>query len=152
MERVYSIEEKVRLIVEEFFDDIKAKEPFYSCLDDYSFRLKAKLSELLTQLMPDYESANRSFDSALLGIYTYLEKRINVANLEDRKELERLIKALEETNRVLMSFMYDERIKDKGTLSKVAGSIRDWAEALSVEFKRKFSSFWTKLKSLFGKR
>ena len=47
MEKVYSIEERVVLIVEEFLDNVKEKEPFAYYLEDYRFMLRAKLVEPL---------------------------------------------------------------------------------------------------------
>ena len=151
MDKVYSIEERVILIVKEFTQDIGGKEPFPSLLSDYSFRLKAKLVELVNQFPSDANARNSAFDSALDGILKSLEEAINRANLEDKKELERLIKTLEKTNEVLKEFLYSDQIKDKQTLSKVSGRIGEWIERLRLEFNRRFGGLLNRIKSLFGR-
>ncbi|RMH04245.1 MAG: hypothetical protein D6699_04295 [Aquificota bacterium] len=151
MDRVYSIEERVILIVREFVHDLKGKEPFPSHLSDYSFRLRAKLVELVNQFPSDANARNFAFDSALEGILKSLESAINGANLEDKKEIERLIQTLEKTNEVLKNFLYSDQIRDKQTLSKVSGKIGEWIEGLRMELNRRFGGLWNRIKSLFGK-
>ncbi len=151
MEKIYSIEERVVLIVEEFFTDLSSKEPFPSLLSEYRFRLKSKLVELINQFPTDMQARNASFDSALEGILKSLEETINKTNLENKEELRRLIRALEETNEVLKEFLYGDSIRDKSFLSKASGRIGNWVESLSMEFKRRFGGLINRIKSLFGR-
>ena len=150
MEKIYSIEERVVLIVEEFTRDLSSKDPFPSHLSDYRFKLKAKLVELVNQLS-DMQARNATFDSALEGISKSLENTINRANLENIEELKRLIKTLEETNEVLKEFLYGDSIRDKSLLSKTTGKIGEWIENLSIELKRRHGGFFNFIKSLFGR-
>lgn len=151
MDRIYSIEERVVLIVREFFTDISSKEPFPAQLSGYRFTLKSKLVELLEQFPTDQRARNASFDSAVEGILRSLEEAINRANFENREELKRLIKALEETNEVLKEFLYSDKIADKTLLSKTVGKIGEWIEKLSLEFRRRFGGLISRIKALFGK-
>ncbi len=151
MDRIYSIEERVVLIVEEFFQDLPSKEPFPSLLSEYRFRLKSKLVELINQFPTDTQARNASFDSALEGILKSLEQAINKANFENKEELKRLIRALEETNEVLKEFLFTDHIRDKSLLSKTSGRIGEWVENLRMEFKRRFGGFINFIKSILGK-
>ncbi|MCS6998170.1 MAG: hypothetical protein RMH93_03010 [Aquificaceae bacterium] len=151
MEKIYSIEERVILLVEEFLTDLSSKEPFPSLLSEYRFNLRSKLIQLLSQFPNDAQARNASFDSALEGIVKSLEEAINRANLQEKKELMRLIKTLEETNEVLKEFLYGDQIRDKSVLSKVSGRIGEWAEKLNIEFRRRFGGLINRIKSLFGR-
>ncbi len=148
MEKDYSIEEKVVIIVKDFMEDIKTKEPFNFQLMDYRLRLKSKLMELLTQLISDRQFATVSFNSALEGMERYLEDRINRIDLECEEELRRTIRALEETNEVLKEFLYRDEVKDKGVLSRVSGRIGQWVSTLDLELKRRFGGILRKIKKL----
>ncbi len=150
MEKIYSIEERVVLIVQEFVSDLE-REPFPSLLSEYRFRLRSKLVELINQFPTDAGARNASFDSALEGILKSFEERINKANLENKRELERIIRTLEETNEVLKEFLYGEQIKDKSVLSKVSGRLGEWSERLKLEFRRRFGGILNRIKSLFGR-
>ncbi len=150
MDRIYSIEERVVLIVKEFTEDLDKKEPFPSHLSEYRFRLKSKLVELINQFT-DPQMRNASFDSALEGIMKSLEEAINHLDLQDREKLHRFIRSLEETNEVLKEFLYGDQIRDKSVLSKVSGRIGEWIENLRMEFKRRHGGLLNFLKSLFGK-
>ncbi|MFN3471269.1 MAG: hypothetical protein ACK4ZR_01510 [Aquificaceae bacterium] len=150
MEKVYSIEERVVLIVKEFIQDLSGKEPFPSYLSEYRFKLKAKLLELTNQLT-DPQTRNATFDNALEGIIKSLEEAINRANFDNKEELKRLIKSLEETNEVLKEFLYKDQIRDKSFLSKVVGRIGEWIEGLRVEFNRRHGGLISFIKSLFGR-
>lgn len=151
MEKIYSIEERVVLIVEDFFKELPSKEPFPSELSNYRFMLKSKLVELINQFPTDMQARNASFDSALEGILRSLEEVINRANLEDKEELKRLIRALEETKEVLQEFLYTDQIRDKSLLSKTTGKIGEWIEKLNVEFRRRFGGIINRIKSLFSR-
>ncbi|WP_448588110.1 hypothetical protein [Thermocrinis sp.] len=148
MEKIYSVEQKVVLLVEEFFEDIKNKEPFAYHLEEYRFRLRSKLFELLTQFT-DSRSANASFDTAIEGILAYIEKRINRIDLENERELRRFLEALEKTNELLKEFLEGDKIKDKSVLSKVSGRIGTLAEELRMEIRRRFGGIFGKIKKLF---
>jgi hypothetical protein len=142
MEKVYSIEERVVLIVEEFLDNVKEKEPFAYYLEDYRFRLRAKLVELL---------ATPAFDSALEGMLKCIEARINKLDLENEKELRRVLEAVEKTNELLKEFLEGDKVKDKSVLSKVSGRLGTIAEELRLEVNRRFGGLFNRIKKLFGR-
>lgn len=150
MDKVYSIEERVVLIVKEFTEDLDKKEPFPSHLSEYRFRLKSKLVELINQFT-DPQMRNTSFDSALEGIMKSLEEVITQTDFQNKENLHRLIRSLEETNEVLKEFLYGDQIRDKSVLSKVSGKIGEWVENLKMEFKRRHGGLLNFIKSLFGK-
>jgi len=150
MERILSVEEKVVLIVEEFFENIESKEPFAYHLEDYRFRLRSKLLELLTQFT-DSKSANASFDSALEGILVCVEKRLNSVDFENEKELRRFLEAVEKTNELLKEFLEGDRIKDKSVLSKVSGKLGMLAEELRLEINKRFGGLLKRIKRFFRK-
>lgn len=147
MDRILSIEDRVLILVEEFCNHLEV-EPFESALQDYRFRLRSKLVELLTQAK-DPQMINAGLDNALEGIQRYFEERINRADLSKEKELSRLIKVLTVTHQILSELMYDEKIKDKGTLSKVVGTLGQMLENLRLEYQRRFGGILRKLKRLF---
>ncbi len=151
MEKIYSIEERVIIIVKEFMDDINSKEPFNLEISEYRFRLRSKLIELINQFSTDAQTMNASFNAALIGIERYLEDRINRTNLDSEKELKRIISALDETNQVLKEFLYKDSIKDKSYLSKLSGKIGYWVEILNLEFKRRFGGIFSKIRKILGK-
>ena len=144
MDKVYSIEERIVLIVEEFFEDIHRKEPFAQHLEDYRFRLRSKLIELLAQ-----QTDSRGFDSAINGIMACIERQINRIDLENEKELRRVLETLEKTNELLKEFLEGDRIKDKTVLSKVSGRLGTLTEELRMEINRRFGGLLKKLKRLF---
>ncbi|MCS7171393.1 MAG: hypothetical protein N3D14_04820 [Aquificaceae bacterium] len=150
MEKIYSIEERVVLIVEDFISELTSKEPFPSLLSEYRFNLRSKLLQLLSQFPNDQQARNVSFDSAMEGILKSFEEAINRADLGNKEELKRLIRTLEETNEVLKEFLYGDQIRDKSQLSKVSGKIGQWVESLNVEFRRRFGGIINRIKSLFG--
>ncbi|MEZ0361125.1 MAG: hypothetical protein ABWK04_04385 [Hydrogenobacter sp.] len=149
MDRVPSIEDSLVSIVENFFKDIDKKEPFYMELSQYRFSLKSKLTQILSQFAGDYETGSKSFNSAVEATWKALEDAINKLNLENEKELERATKVLEQTNEVLKEFLYEDRIKDKGSLSAVSGRIGDTLERLSYEMRRR-SGLIKRIKKLLG--
>ena len=151
MYKIYSIEERVLLIVKDFMDNINLKEPFVYELSQYRFRLRAKLLEILNQLSNDTDIANKSFNSALEGIERYLEERINRIDLNSEEETKRVLRALEETNVVLKEFLYKDIIKDKSTLSRVSGKIGQWTQAIELEVKGRFGGILRRIKKLFGR-
>lgn len=151
MDKIYSIEERVVLIVEEFMKDLGSKEPFPSHLSEYRFRLKSKLVELVNQFPTDIQARNSSFDSAVGGILKSLEEAINRLDFENKEELRRLIKSLEETNEILKEFLYGEQIKDKSVLSRVSGKIGEWVENLQMEFRRRYGGIINFIKSFFNR-
>ncbi|WP_333785217.1 hypothetical protein [Thermocrinis sp.] len=150
MEKILSIEERVVLIVEEFFKDIKDKEPFAFYLEDYRFKLRSKLIELLSQFT-DSRSANVSFDRAMEGMLAYLEKRLDSIDFENETELRRFLEAVEKTNELLKEFLEGDRIKDKSVLSKVSGRLGLLAEELRMEINRRFGGLLRRIKRLFGR-
>ncbi len=142
MEKVHSVEEKVILIIEEFLEGVKEKEPFAYHLEDYRFRLRAKLVELL---------ATPAFDSALEGMLRSIEDRIDKLDLENEKEVRRVLEAVEKTNELLKEFLEGDKVKDKSVLSKVSGRLGTIAQELRMEINRRFGGLLRKIKKLFGR-
>ncbi|MCI4459052.1 MAG: hypothetical protein JHC21_05480 [Thermocrinis sp.] len=142
MKKVYSIEERIVLIVGEFLDNVKEKEPFVCYLEDYRFRLRAKLVELL---------ATPAFDSALEGMLKCVEAHINKLDLENEKELRRILEAVEKTNELLKEFLEGDRVKDKAMLSKVSGRLGTIAEELRLEINRRCEGLLDRIRKLFGR-
>ncbi len=142
MEKVHSVEERVILIIEEFLEGVKEKEPFAYHLEDYRFRLRAKLVELL---------ATPAFDSALEGMLKSIEDRIDKLDLENEKEVRRVLEAVEKTNELLKEFLEGDKVKDKSVLSKVSGRLGTIAQELRMEINRRFGGLLRKIKKLFGR-
>lgn len=149
MDRVLSIEDSVVSIVKDFFRDIDKREPFYTELTQYKFMLKSKLTQILSQFGGDYETGSKSFSSGVEAIWKALEDVVNKVDLEKEKQLERVIQALDATSQVLKEFLYDERIKDKETLSTLLGRIGETTDRLSYEMRRR-TNILKRIKKLFG--
>ncbi|RLJ70134.1 hypothetical protein BCF55_0398 [Hydrogenivirga caldilitoris] len=150
MNEVQSMEDRVVVIVEEFFKDIDKKEPFETELMDFRLRLRAKLLEVITAFPTEPDVANRSLDYALDGIERVIKKEIDQINLESEEVLYRTIKTFQIMNEVLKEFMQEDRVKDKRRLSSITGFIGNTVEKLKSEYKKRFSGFLTSLKRLFG--
>jgi hypothetical protein len=149
MDKVYSIEDSITMIVEGFFKDIDKKEPFNTELSQYVFMLKSKLLQILSQFSGDYETGSKSLNSAVEALGRALENAINGIDLQQEEQLERAVKALEGTSQLLKELLYDERVKDKETLSLVTSKIGDMVEKLGYEVRRR-SSLIKRIKRLFG--
>jgi hypothetical protein len=149
MDKVYSIEDSITMIVEGFFKDIDKKEPFNTELSQYVFMLKSKLLQILSQFSGDYETGSKSLNSAVEALGKALENAINGIDLQQEEQLERAVKALEGTSQLLKELLYDERVKDKETLSLVTSKIGDMVEKLGYEVRRR-SSLIKRIKRLFG--
>lgn len=149
MDKVYSIEDSITMIVEGFFKDIDKKEPFNTELSQYVFMLKSKLLQILSQFSGDYETGSKSLNSAVEALGRSLENAINGIDLQQEEQLERAVKALEGTSQLLKELLYDERVKDKETLSLVTSKIGDMVEKLGYEVRRR-SSLIKRIKRLFG--
>ncbi len=149
MDKVYSIEDNITMIVEGFFKDIDKKEPFNTELSQYVFMLKSKLLQILSQFSGDYETGSKSLNSAVEALGRALENAINGIDLQQEEQLERAVKALEGTSQLLKELLYDERVKDKETLSLVTSKIGDMVEKLGYEVRRR-SSLIKRIKRLFG--
>ncbi len=150
MEGVPSMEERVVIIVEEFFKDIDKKEPFETQLMDFRLRFRAKLLEIITSFPTDPEVANRSLDYALEGIEKVIKKEIDKVNLESEENLFRTVRILQTINEVLKEFMHEDRVKDKRRLSSLTGLIGNTIERLKAEYKKRFGGFFATIKRLFG--
>ncbi|MFN3814317.1 MAG: hypothetical protein ACK4SM_06820 [Aquificaceae bacterium] len=149
MERIPSIEDRFFTLLKDFFKDIHKREPFAMELSQYKLNLKSKLLEIIDQFTPDYETSNKSFNSALEALDRFFSDSINKLDLENEKELKRYIQALEETNQVVKEFLYESSLKDKSVLSRVSGKIGEMVEMLSYQ-QRKRSSLFRKLKKALG--
>ena len=150
MEGVPSMEERVVVIVEEFFKDIDGKEPFETELMDFRLRFRAKLLEIITSFPTDPEVANRSLDYSLDGIERVIKSEIDKINLESEEVLYRTIKTLREINEVLKEFMHEDRVRDKRKLSSLTGYIGNSVEKLKSEYKKRFGGLLAGIKRLFG--
>ncbi len=150
MEGVPSMEERVVIIVEEFFKDIDKKEPFETQLMDFRLRFRAKLLEIITSFPTDPEVANRSLDYSLDGIERVIKSEIDKINLESEEVLYRTIKTLREINEVLKEFMHEDRVRDKRKLSSLTGYIGNSVEKLKSEYKKRFGGLLAGIKRLFG--
>ncbi len=150
MEGVPSMEDRVVVIVEEFFRDIEKKEPFDTELMDFRLRFRAKLLEIITSFPTEPEVANRSLDYSLDAIERVIKEEIDKINLESEEALYRTIKTLKEINEVLKEFMHEDRVKDKRKLSSLTGFIGNTVERLKSEYKNRFGGLIAGIKRLFG--
>ncbi|MGC8852260.1 MAG: hypothetical protein ACP5P0_01495 [Hydrogenobacter sp.] len=149
MDRVYSIEDSITMIVENFFKDIDKKEPFNTELSQYVFTLKSKLLQISSQFSGDYDTGSKSLNSAVEALGKAIEKAVNSIDLQQEKQLERALKALESTNQLLKEFLYDPRVKDKETISMITGKVGEMVENLNYEIRRR-SSFIKRIRKLLG--
>ncbi len=149
MDRVYSIEDSIKMIVENFFKDIDKKEPFNTELSQYVFTLKSKLLQISSQFSGDYDTGSKSLNSAVEALGKAIEKAVNSIDLQQEKQLERALKALESTNQLLKEFLYDPRVKDKETISMITGKVGEMVENLNYEIRRR-SSFIKRIRKLLG--
>ncbi len=144
------MEERVVVIVEEFFKDIDRKEPFETQLMEFKLRFRAKLLEIVTSFPTDPDIANRSLDYALEGIEKVVKKEVDNVNLESEEALYRSVKALQTINEVLKEFMQEDRVRDKRRLSTLTGFIGNSIEKLKGEYKKRFGGFLAGIKRIFG--
>jgi len=150
MEGVPSMEERLVVIVEEFFKDIDKKEPFETELMDFRLRFRAKLLEIVTSFPTDPEVANRSLDYTLDGIERVIKKEIDSLNLESEEVMFRTIRTLRVVNEVLKEFMHEDRVRDKRKLSSITGFIGNSVERLKSEYKKRFGGLIAGIKRLLG--
>ena len=150
MEGVPSMEERLVVIVEEFFKDIDKKEPFETELMDFRLRFRAKLLEIITSFPTDPEVANRSLDYTLDVIERIIKKEIDSLNLESEEVMFRTIRTLKVVNEVLKEFMHEDRVRDKRKLSSITGFIGNAVERLKSEYKKRFGGLVASIKRLFG--
>jgi hypothetical protein len=107
------------------------------------------LLQILSQFSGDYETGSKSLNSAVEALGRALENAINGIDLQQEEQLERAVKALEGTSQLLKELLYDEKVKDKETLSLVTSKIGDMVEKLGYEVRRR-SSLIKRIKRLFG--
>ena len=150
MEEARSMEDRVVLIVKEFFRDIEAKDPFESELMDFRFKFRAKLLEIITSFPTDEEVANRSLNYALDGIDKAIKEEIDKINLESEEIMFRTIRTLRVVNEVLKEFMHEDRVRDKRKLSGITGYIGNTVERLKSEYKKRFGGLFAGIKRLLG--
>ena len=144
------MEDRVVVIVEEFFRDIDTKEPFETELMDFRLRFRAKLLEIITSFPTDPEVANRSLDYTLDGIERIVRQEIDNINLESEEVMYRTIRALKVMNEVLKEFMQEDRVRDKRKLSSITGFIGNTVERLKSEYRKRFGGLIAGIKRLFG--
>ncbi len=144
------MEDRVVVIVEEFFRGIDTKEPFETELMDFRLRFRAKLLEIITSFPTDPEVANRSLDYTLDGIERIVRQEIDNINLESEEVMYRTIRALKVMNEVLKEFMQEDRVRDKRKLSSITGFIGNTVERLKSEYRKRFSGLIAGIKRLFG--
>jgi len=145
-----SMEDRVIVIVREFFEDIEKKEPFETQLMDFRLRFRAKLLEIVTSFPTEEEIASRSLDYALEGIERILREEMEKVNLESEESLYRSIRILNTMNDVLKEFMRENRVNDKRRLSHLTGYIGKSVERLRHEYKKRFGGFLSGIKKLLG--
>ena len=150
MDRVPSIEDRIIVIVEEFFSDISSREPFETELIEFRLRLRAKLLEIVTSFPTDPDVASRSLNQAIEGMEGVIKKSIDDINLDSEEALYRSVKTLETINEILKEFLLDNKIKDKKGISSLSGFIGNAVEKLRKEYKRRFGGFLRSLKRLLG--
>jgi hypothetical protein len=80
-----------------------------------------------------------------------IEARINKLDLENEKELRRVLEAVEKTNELLKEFLEGDKVNDKSVLSKVSGRLGTITEELRLEVNRRFGGFLNRIKKLFGR-
>ena len=144
------MEDRVVVIVEEFFRGIDTKEPFETELMDFRLRFRAKLLEIITSFPTDPEVANRSLDYTLDGIERIVRQEIDNINLESEEVMYRTIRALKVMNEVLKEFMQEDRVRDKRKLSSITGFIGNTVERLKSEHRKRFGGLIAGIKRLFG--
>lgn len=145
-----SMEDRVVIMVREFFEDIEKKEPFETQLMDFRLRFRAKLLEIVTSFPTEPEIASRSLDYALEGIERILKEEMEKVNLESEESLYRTIQTLKTVNEVLKEFMQENRVNDKRRLSYLTGYIGKMVERLRHEYKKRFGGILSSLKKLLG--
>ena len=150
MDGVQSMEDRVVLIVREFFEDIDRKEPFQTQLMEFRLRFRAKLLEIVTSYPTNPELANRTLDYALDAVERVIKEEIEKVNLESERSLYRTIETLKVVNEVLKEFMHEDRVNDKRKLSSITGFIGNAVEKLKQEYRSRFGGFIRSIKRLLG--
>ncbi len=150
-DRVLSMEDKVIIIVREFFEGLDRSEPFENNLVDFKLKLKAKLLEVITSYPTDMKYANRCFDSVLDGVDKTIDQFLNELDVENEEVMLRFIKTLEGINDILKEFLYENRLQDKRKVSSLSGKISNTVQKLKLMWNKKFGGFIRKIKSIFGK-
>ncbi len=150
-DKVLSMEDRVILIVREFFEEIDRAEPFENNLVDFKLKLKAKMLEVITAYPTDNSYANRSFDTVLEGVDKTIDEFLNKLDTENEEAMLRFIKTLEGINEILKEFLYEDRIQDKKRVSSLSGKISNTVQKLRLMWNKKFGGILRKIKSLFGK-
>ncbi len=150
MNNVQSMEDRVILIVREFFDEIDKKEPFQTELMDFRLRFRAKLLEIVTSYPTNPELANRTLNYAVEAVERIIREEVEKVNLEDEESLYRTIETLKVVNEVLKEFMQEDRVKDKRKLSSLTGFIGGSIERLRREYRQRFGGILNSIKRLFG--
>ncbi len=150
MNNVQSMEDRVILIVREFFDEIDKKEPFQTELMDFRLRFRAKLLEIVTSYPTNPELANRTLNYAVEAVERIIREEVEKVNLEDEESLYRTIETLKVVNEVLKEFMQEDRVKDKRKLSSLTGFIGGSIEKLRREYRQRFGGILNSIKRLFG--
>ncbi len=150
MDNVQSMEDRVVLIVKEFFEDIDRKEPFQTQLMEFRLRFRAKLLEIVTSYPTNPELANRTLDYALEAIERVVKEELDKVNLESETSLYRTIETLKVVNEVLKEFMHEDRVNDKRKLSSITGFIGNAVERLKQEYRNRFGGLIKSIKRMLG--
>ena len=151
MDRVPSVSDRVVLIVEEFFAEIPNKDAFETELTEFKLRLRAKLLEIVTSFPTDPEVANTAFNQAVEGMEEIVRKSIDSLDHDSEVHLLRAMKTLETLNEILKEFLYEDRVKDKKSLSSLSGYIGGVLEKLRKEYKRRFGGLLNTIKRWLGR-
>ncbi|GEM_PF-682286 len=150
MEKVPGIEDRVIVIVEEFFKDIETKDPFENELVEFRLKLRAKLLEVVTSFPTQPEIANRSLNYAVEGMESIIKKSVEGVNLDSEEHIYRAVRTLETVNEILKEFMLDNKIKDKKSISNLSGYVGNAVERLRREYRKRFGGFTRWIKRLIG--
>ena len=150
IDTIISMEERVLLIIKEFFEGIEEKEPFQMELMDLKLRFKAKLLEIITSYPTEPEIASRGLDYVLEGVERVIREEIEKVNLESEESLLRTMETLKAVGDVLKEFMHEDRVRDKRKLSSTVGFIGNSVEKLATEHKKRFGGIVRRIKKLFS--
>ncbi len=149
MDRIPSVEDRVVLILEEFFARMQDGDAFETELAEFRLRLRAKLLEVVTSFPTEPEVASRALNQAVEGMEAVVKKNIDSLDHGSEIHLMRAIRTLETLNEILKEFLYEDRVRDKKSLSSLSGYIGGILERLRREYRRRFGGFLNSLKRLF---
>ncbi len=147
---IRSMEDRVVVIVKEFFQELSDLNPFDKELMDFRFRIRAKLVELTSAYSTDPDLACKTLNLALEGIEKVLREEINKVDLDSEDHIIRTVQTLNALNEVLKEMLSDDRVKDKRKLSSLTGMIGGAVEKLKGEYKNRHGGLVKSIKRLLG--